>query len=74
LGLLNPWIRPLYTPKQSSLISEGSIEDEADRAIDMIMGDKAHHYWHEEHPQHKEAVEYVQKLHQIAKRWEKKKA
>jgi hypothetical protein len=72
LGLLNPWTKPLYIPKQSSLISEGSIEDEADRAIDIIMGDKAHPYWHEEHPQHKQAVEYVQKLHQIAKRWEKK--
>jgi hypothetical protein len=73
LGLLNPFIKPLYTPKSVSMISEGSIEDEADKAIDMIMGDKGHPYWQGDHPQHKEAVEYVQKLHQIAKRWEKKK-
>ena len=41
LGLLNPYLKPLYTPKTSTLIAEGSIEDEAQREIHLVLNDRA---------------------------------
>ncbi|MGO9449676.1 MAG: hypothetical protein ACLQDV_01335 [Candidatus Binataceae bacterium] len=66
LGLLNPWIKPLYTPRQSSIVSEGSVKDEAEREIHLVLNDHTHPYWRGEHPAHKEAVQRMQKLYQIA--------
>jgi hypothetical protein len=65
---LNPWIKSLYTPKHASLMSEGSIEEEAEREIHLVLNDRNHPYWDDKHPAHREAVERMQKLYEIVYR------
>lgn len=66
LGLLNPFLKPLYTPKNSTLIAEDSLEDEAQREIHIVLNSRDHPYWDEKKQGHKDAVERMQKLYQIA--------
>ncbi len=66
LGLLNPYLKPLYTPKTSTLIAEGSIEDEAQREIHLVLNDRDHPYWDEKKRGHKDSAERMQKLYRIA--------
>jgi hypothetical protein len=66
LGLLNPFLKPVYTPKSAALVSEGSVEDEAQREIHMVLNNRDHPYWDANKAGHAEALERMQKLYQIA--------
>jgi hypothetical protein len=66
LGLLNPFLKPFYTPKSAALISTTSIQEEVQREIHMVMNNRDHPYWDAKRAGHTEAVERMRKLYQIA--------